>query len=154
MCYAESDGNGDRDRYDVKDKVIPRMQKRAEWHLTFRLWLVFLLTDFPAYIAFRTAVRMGNFKLRMAALRRLAPIFCMTGKDRYQNLAAHHLSDLAAMPDTDMGVLSELFSVSMGGDPLGDIEERVRGTQDNNDLHRGAEADTTRMMESILQDFT
>jgi len=36
----------------------------------------------------------------------------------------------------------------------GDIRERVRGAHDNNDVHRGAEADTTLMLESILQEFT
>ena len=60
MCYADSTGNGERDRSDVNDRVLSWMEKRAEWHKTFRLWKVFLLTDFPAYIAFRTAVRMGK----------------------------------------------------------------------------------------------
>ena len=40
------------------------------------------------------------------------------------------------------------------GCAVGDIGKRVRGTRDNNGLHRGSEADITRMMESILQEFT
>lgn len=85
ICYAEPAGNGEQDwlRMDGTAGGITR---------SFKLILVFPLTDVSAYIAFWTVARTGNFKLRMAAIamRRLAPIICMTGKDRYQRL--HHLS--------------------------------------------------------------
>lgn len=62
----------------------------------------------------------------MASFRRLAPPFCITGKDLPQNLAAHHLFDLAAMPDSDLEMLSEFFSASARGDPFAgvDLDER------------------------------
>lgn len=77
-----------------------------------------LLRDFPAYTAFRTAVRTGKLKLRMSAFRRLVPIFRITTKDRCRSLAAHHLFDLAAMPDSHLKVLSELLSLGVLGEPL------------------------------------
>ena len=118
MCYKEIDGEERRHRADVEDEVLIWMERRAKEHHTFGMWLDFLVKDFPAYTAFRTAVRTGDFKLRMAAFRRLAPLFCITGKDRYQSLAAHRLFDLAAMPDSDLRVLSEIFSVGVGDDPF------------------------------------
>ena len=117
MCYDEFRAEEQRSRVDLQDKLRSWMVKQAEKHNTFRLWLTFLLKGFPAYIGFRTAVRTGNLKLRMAAFCRLAPLFWIAGKDRYQSLAAHHLFDLAAMPDSDLDVLSEFFSVAIGDDP-------------------------------------
>ena len=61
-------------------------------------------------------MRTGDFKLRLAALRRIAPIFCGYGKDRYQWLVSVHLSHMARMTDDDMKALSHMFSTSLGGD--------------------------------------
>lgn len=76
------------------------------WQKPCRLRVVFLLKVFPPYISLKAAVRTGNFKLQISALRRIAPIICMTGEDRNQSLAAHHLLDVAAMPDGVLDVLS------------------------------------------------
>ncbi|CAM9295454.1 unnamed protein product [Hapterophycus canaliculatus] len=54
--------------------------------------------------------------LRLDALRRFAPIFYITGKNRYQFLVADHLAEMARMSEPDLKVLSELFSVSLGSD--------------------------------------
>ena len=75
----------------------------------------FLLEDHTAYLALRTTLRTGDFKLRLAALRRLAPVFCGYGKDRYQWLVSVHLADMAKMTDNDFKALSYLFSTSLGG---------------------------------------
>lgn len=64
------------------------MLRLAEEHKTCKLWAQFLLEDFPAFMALRTALRVDNFMLRLAALRRLAPLFGGYGKDRY-----HHTDD-------------------------------------------------------------
>lgn len=109
ILYAEHSGNGEQDGSEVKDEELPWMARRVASYKAFKIWLVFLLTDFSAYMAFWTVVRTGNFKLRMAAMCRFAPIFCMTGKNRYHSLAAHHLFDLAAMAESDLKVLSEIL---------------------------------------------
>lgn len=103
----------------LRMKCYPGMEQRADTLKTFGLWFVFLLMDFsrtqpPGLPCART----GNFKLWMAALHRPALIFCITGKDRSQSLAAHHLIDLAAMPRSDLEVLPEFFSVSVLGAPF------------------------------------
>lgn len=61
-------------------------------------------------------MRTGNLKLRMAVFRRLAPIFRVIGKANHQMLATQHLFDLAAMPDSDLSALSEIFSAGVSGD--------------------------------------
>ena len=90
--------------------------RSAKTHKTFAVWAQFVLEDYPAYLTFRIALRTGDFKLRCAALRRIAPIFYITGKDRYQWLIADHLAELARMTESDWKVMSELFSVQLGKD--------------------------------------
>ncbi|CAM9428551.1 unnamed protein product, partial [Ectocarpus sp. 4 AP-2014] len=66
---------------DADSIVVAWIKKRAAERKTFALWEHFLLHDFPAYMTFRTALRTGDFMLRLDALRRIAPIFYITGKD-------------------------------------------------------------------------
>ena len=89
---------------------------QAEEHQTFKLWAQFLLEDYPAYFALRIGLRTGDCKLCLAALRRIAPVFCGYGKDWYQWLVSVHLADMARMTDDDFKALSYLFSTSLGGD--------------------------------------
>ncbi|CAM9980445.1 unnamed protein product, partial [Ectocarpus sp. 12 AP-2014] len=96
--------------------VVEWIKKRAAEHKTFALWEQFLLHDFPAYMTFRTALRTGDFMLRLDALGRIAPIFYITGKDRYQFLVVDHLAEMSRMSESDLKVMAELFSVSLSKD--------------------------------------
>lgn len=98
------------------DGIVEWINERAKEHKTFSLWAQFLLHDFPAYMSFRAALRTGDFMLRLDSLRRIAPIFYITGKDRYQFLIADHLAEMARMSESDLRVMCELFSVSLGPD--------------------------------------
>ncbi|CAB1101092.1 unnamed protein product [Ectocarpus sp. CCAP 1310/34] len=80
---------------EVVDEVIRWIEARAKAHKTFAVWKQFLLHEYPAYIAFRTALRTGNFRLRLDALCRIAPIFYITVKDKYQFLVVDHLTDVS-----------------------------------------------------------
>ena len=84
----------------------------------FKLWAQFLLEDYPAYLAPRTTLRTGDFKLRLAAIRRIAAVFCGYGKDRYQWLVSVHLADMTRMIEDDFKALSYLLSTSLGGGML------------------------------------
>ncbi|CAM9862923.1 unnamed protein product, partial [Sphacelaria rigidula] len=79
----------------------------------FQVWESFVLHYYPAYMAFRTGLRTGNFPLRLAGLRRMADIFCVTGKDRYQWLVVLHLMHMAQMPESDLKIAEQLFSVTL-----------------------------------------
>lgn len=98
---------------DADSMVVEWIKKRAAEHKTFALWKQFLLHDFPAYMTFRTALRTGDFMLRLDALRRIAPIFYITGKDRYQFLVVDHLAEMSRMSESGLKVMAELFSVSL-----------------------------------------
>ncbi|CAN0546305.1 unnamed protein product, partial [Ectocarpus sp. 12 AP-2014] len=101
---------------DADSMVVEWIKKRAAEHKTFALWEQFLLHDFPAYMTFRTALRTGDFMLRLDALGRIAPIFYITGKDRYQFLVVDHLAEMSRMSESDLKVMAELFSVSLSKD--------------------------------------
>ncbi|CAN0247744.1 unnamed protein product, partial [Scytosiphon promiscuus] len=131
---------------DLAVKVVRWIELRAEDHKTFALWKQFLLHDYPAYMTFRTALRTGNFMLRLDALRRIGPIFYITGKDRYQFLVADHLAEMSRLSESDLKVVSELFSVSLGPDAcarLG-LDERQEVA---NHVYKGL---TKRILASIL----
>lgn len=109
---AEQEGAPTESELDT-DALLDWVKRRAREDKTFVLWAQFLLHDFPAYLTFRFALRTGDFKLRCDALRRIAPIFFITGKDRYQFLVVDHLVELARMSESDWKVVGELFSVSL-----------------------------------------
>ena len=126
------------------EHVIPQWVKaKAGEHKTFKLWAQFVLEDYPAYLALRTALRTGDFKLRLGALRRIAPIFCGYGKDRYQWLVSVHLADMARMTDDDHKATSCLFATSLGGDAysLIGLDEKQEVA---NRLYKGAVMKITR----------
>ena len=87
----------------------------------FMLWAQFLLEDYPAYLALRTTLRTGNFKLRLTAIRRIAPVLCGYGKDQYQWLVSVHLADMVRMTEDGYKALSYLFFTSLGGDAFARI---------------------------------
>ncbi|CAB1107685.1 unnamed protein product [Ectocarpus sp. CCAP 1310/34] len=112
MCLPPGE---DMTAEDADSMVVAWIKKRAAEHKTFALWQQFLLHDFPAYMAFRTALRTGDFMLRLDALRRIAPIFYITGKDRYQFLVVD-LAEMSRMSESDLKVIVKLFSVSLSKD--------------------------------------
>ncbi|CAN0190770.1 unnamed protein product, partial [Ectocarpus sp. 4 AP-2014] len=113
MCLPPGE---DMPAEDADSIVVAWIKKRAAEPKTFALWEHFLLRDFPAYVTFRTALRTGDFMLRLDALRRIAPIFYITGKDRYQFLVMDHLAEMSRTSESDLKVMSELFSVSLSKD--------------------------------------
>ena len=142
MYYCTHPGHA-RQPEDMVHRIPVWIKAQAEEHKTFNLWAQYLLNDYPAYLALRTALRTGDFKLRLAAIRHLAPVFCGYGKDRYQWLVSVHLADMARMTDDDFKALSYLFSTSLGGDAFARIglDERQKVV---NRLYKGAVMKITR----------
>ena len=96
--------------------ILQWVKAKADEHKTFRLWAKLMLKDYPAYLALRTALRAGDSKLRLGALRRMAPVFCGYGKDRYKWLVSVRLADMARMTDDDHKATSRLFATTLGRD--------------------------------------
>lgn len=94
------------------------MEQCSSVDKTFLPWCRFALRDYTAHMALKPALRTGTFKLRLPALRRIAPIFCGHGKDRYQWLSVVHLSHMAWTMDNDMEASSHPFSTPLTENPL------------------------------------
>ncbi|CAN0233394.1 unnamed protein product [Ectocarpus sp. 12 AP-2014] len=95
---------------DTQGDVVPWLKEQVKEHNTLRLWATFLLDDYPTYLMFRTGGRTANYKLCVAAFRKMAPLFAATGKNRYQQLSSWHLLTLARMTDPDLEAVASLFS--------------------------------------------
>ncbi|CAM9833061.1 unnamed protein product [Ectocarpus sp. 13 AM-2016] len=110
---------GDRpvEDYKVVDGVVRWIVARED----FRSVEAVPPPRLPCVIAFGTALRTGNFRLRLEGLRRIAPIFFITGKDKYQFLVVDHLTEVSRYSRNDMRVASQLFSVSLGPDTFARI---------------------------------
>ncbi|CAM9593300.1 unnamed protein product, partial [Hapterophycus canaliculatus] len=101
----------------MEQDVTRWLEERGATHQTLRLWIPFLLEDYPAYLAFRMGGRAGNYPLCVAALRTLAPIFAATGKTNYVSLCIEHLTNLARMPDSDIETIGTMFVSSFSKKP-------------------------------------
>lgn len=85
------------------------MKQRSGVHRTPR--------DLPACVALKAALGTGNFALRIAALRRVAPIFRGHGNARYEWLLLVHLSRMARTTVKVVEALTHLFSTPLTGSP-------------------------------------
>ena len=104
-----------RQAADMERRILDWIKAQAEEHQTFKLWARFLLKDYSAYLTLRTALRTGDFKLCWAVIRRIAPVFCGYGKDRYQWLVSVQLANMARLTEDDFKGLSYLLSTSLDG---------------------------------------
>lgn len=64
-------------------------------------------------MAFKIALRTGDFMLRVDAFRRISPIFCITGKNHFQFLCADHSQEVERLSPSDPKVVAELFSINL-----------------------------------------
>jgi len=62
-------------------------------------WGEFVQLNCIAYIALFCAIRSGNWHLRLAALKTMAPVFCAFDRPAYQMLIPQHLVDCLLLPD-------------------------------------------------------
>ena len=113
--YCEHPGHA-RQAADMGHRIPDWIEAQAEEYQTFKLWAQFLLEDYSAYFALRTALVTGDLKLRLAAIHRIPPVFCGYGKDRYPWLVSVQLANMARMTEDGCKALSYLFSASLGGD--------------------------------------
>eukprot|EP00752_Nemacystus_decipiens_P011825 g10492.t1 len=75
----------------------------------------------------------------------IAPIFYITGKDRYQFLVADHIAEVARWWESDKMVMAELFSVALGEDAwarmaLDEREEVANGMKRAPEVEKEVEA--------------
>lgn len=112
---------------DFANGVVGWIKARAEVHKTFALWKQFLLDQLSRLHRLPHCPANGNFNLRCDALHRIAKVFYITGKDRYQFLVADHLAEMAILPESDRKVIAELFSVAWSRCFRADCSRREAG---------------------------
>ena len=90
--------------------------ERCQEDDTWKFWAQFVFEDCLAYIGLYLAIRNHKWKLRVACLKQMAPLFSAYGRIHYQQLIPHHLADLKKFPATILNCFEAgAFSVSLTG---------------------------------------
>lgn len=106
------------EEYSYQDKFAEFMSDSMKKDETLKFWGQFVLQDCVAYIALYLAIRTGNWKLRMAAIKSMAALFTAYDRQKYQKLIPQHINDLMTIPsDTLTHLESGGFTVSLKGHP-------------------------------------
>ena len=105
-------------------KQIHRLIKQFDGHVAsmsktdsnWSFWGEFVQLNCFAYIALFCAIRSGNWHLRLAALKTMAPVFCAFDRPTYRKLIPQYLADCLLLPDDILkSFLQGGFSVSITG---------------------------------------
>ncbi|CAB1121562.1 unnamed protein product [Ectocarpus sp. CCAP 1310/34] len=119
-------------------------------HKTFGQWADFLLSDGMAYLAVYIGIRTGDFDLREAAIRKIAPLFLGYNKNLCHALCIQHLADIARLSPAERLFISETFSLSRSGKPgkntgLDEIQEMTM----NKDIKQAATGTDVRYLQRL-----
>ena len=83
---------------------------------TWRFWVQCVFEDMMAYICLYLALRSGDWQLRVACIKKMAPVFTAFDHVHYVNLIAQHLADLLTMPQSMLTMFEQgAFVVSISG---------------------------------------
>nr|XP_054755303.1 uncharacterized protein LOC129261272 [Lytechinus pictus] len=77
------------------DSFCENMSQKCE---TFKFWHQFLREDCFAYISLHTAMRKGDWNLRIVSLKKMAPIFQAFDRLNYASLIPAHLKMIGGLP--------------------------------------------------------
>lgn len=106
---------------DLCDKFFAEVKTQSDLHETTKFWWQFVFEDCFAYVALHLAMRdglMGQWDLRVAAIKCMAPLFTAFDKTNYQKLIPQHLLDMLTIPKEDLSCLQQGgFTVSILGRP-------------------------------------
>ena len=78
------------DKNDYQSEFSTFMNIHMKKEETFKFWGQFVLQDCSAYVALYLAMRSGNWKLRMAAIKSMAALFTAFDRQKYQKLIPQH----------------------------------------------------------------
>ena len=98
------------------EKFKQFIQQLARTDKTWRFWIQFMFQDMPAYIGLFLAIRGGDWSLRMACIKQMAPVFSAFDHFNYRKLISRHLADVLTMPQSVLTMLQQGgFVVSITG---------------------------------------
>ncbi len=65
---------------------------------TWKFWTQFVFEDVLAYVGLFLPIRSGDWHLRLASMKLMAPVFTAFNHPTYQGVISQHLADLLSMP--------------------------------------------------------
>ena len=74
------------------------LEKLAATDCTRKFWVQFVFQDALAYLGLYLSIRSGDWDLRMASVKMMAPVFAAFDHTTYQNLIAQNLADILSLP--------------------------------------------------------
>ena len=85
---------------------------------TAKFWIQFVYQDAMGYITLFLAIRSGDWYLRMASMKLIAPLFTAFDHKTYQKLIGDHLTDLMSIPTSVLTMFQQgAFVISIRGKP-------------------------------------
>ena len=100
------------------DEFCLFVQKSARMDNTWRFWVQFVFEDAMAYVSLFLAIRSGNWDLRVASIKSMAPLFTAFDHPIYQKVISQHLEDVLTMPAPIKAMFQQgAFVVSITGRP-------------------------------------
>ena len=99
---------------DFRDFLTTLASRDSTW----KFWVQFVFEDAMAYLGLYLAIRSGNWNLRMASMKLMAPLFTAFDHPNYLRLITDHIADVLTMPATILSILQKGgFAVSICGRP-------------------------------------
>ena len=98
------------------------IQSQAHKNPTLQFWYQFIFEDCLAYIGLFLAIRTGDWNLRLASIKLMAPLFIAFDRPKYAKLIPQHLEDMLSIPETILRHIQQGgFTVSILGRPCHSI---------------------------------
>ena len=98
------------------------MENLSKADSTCNFWIQFVWRDALAYVGLYLAIRGGNWDLRMASLKLMAPVFSAFDHFTYKKLIAQHIADVHSFPSAVTAFFKQGgFVVSVTGRPWSSV---------------------------------
>lgn len=92
------------------------IQQLARTDSTWTFWVQFVFQDAAAYVGLFLAIRSGDWDLRTASIKQMAPTFTAFDHPNYLRLISKHLADMLMMPQSILAMFQQgAFVVSIKG---------------------------------------
>ena len=98
------------------DEFKKFIQELAHTDSTWRFWIQFVFQDIAAYVGLFLAIRSGEWYLKTACIKQMAPVFTAFDHASYRKLISRHLADMLTMPQSVLTMFQQgAFIVSITG---------------------------------------
>ena len=99
----------------LQDEFNMFVESLAEHDSTWKFWKGFIFNDFLAYLSLFSALRTRDWKLRVASLKQMGPLFCAFDRPTYSKLIPDHIMDLLCLPsEINIHFEAGAFAVALG----------------------------------------